>query len=81
MKNLHILKVKYLGPTNFKGSRVRITSEWFNQSVTIPYDYSANDCVEVAANFLKNAGFEIIRQGEGIILNYLISNTFQKLKK
>lgn len=81
MKNLHLFKIKYLGPTNFRGSRVRITSERFKESVTIPYDHSANDSVEIAANYLKTAGFEIIGRAEGGITDYLISTTFHKLKK
>jgi hypothetical protein len=80
MKNLHLLKIKYLGPTNFRGSRIRIKSERFNQSITVSWDYSANSSAEIAINHLQKLGFEFIGQAEGGITDYLISTTFKKLK-
>jgi hypothetical protein len=81
MKNLHIFKIKYFGPTNFKGSRIRITSERFEQSIIISWDYSQNGSVQIAANHLQKLGFNIIGQSEGKTENYLISDTFNPLKK
>ena len=80
MENLHLFKIKYLGPTNFKGSRIRITSERFQQSIIISWDYTANSSTEIAANHLTKLGFDIIGQSEGKTENYLVSNTFQSLK-
>jgi len=34
------LLVKYHGPTNYKGSRVSITSKRFNKKLTFSWDYS-----------------------------------------
>jgi len=81
MTNLHLFKIKFIGPTNFKGSRIRITSERFEQSIIIDWDYSQNSSVEIAASHLQKLGFNIIGQSEGKIENYLISDTFEALKK
>ena len=36
-KHCRGFKVKYLGPTNYKGSRIKITDERFEQSKIIDY--------------------------------------------
>lgn len=36
------IRTKYLGPTNFRGSRIVATAEGGHRLV-IPYDYGAND--------------------------------------
>lgn len=43
------ITTKYLGPTNFRGSRIKATARkanpsagWREMSLTIPYDYSGN---------------------------------------
>lgn len=81
MTNLHLFKIKFLGPTNSKGSRVKIVSERFKQKIVISWDYSANSSVQIAANHLQKLGFNIIGQSEGTAENYLISDTFNPLKK
>lgn len=49
------IQVKYLGPTNCKGSRWKAKA-WPNLSVTLPYDYALNggDNARAAANALAN---------------------------
>lgn len=76
MRNLHAFTIKYLGPTNHKGSRVKIKSERFNQSVIIPYNYSFDSELEIAENYLRLKGFEII----GAAKDCIISSTFEELK-
>jgi hypothetical protein len=80
MKNFHIIKVKYLGPTNTKGSRVKMVSERFVSSKTISYDYKFNSAVDMAADWLTNTGFNIIGQAEGTDCGYIITDTFEELK-
>lgn len=80
MKNYHVLKVAYLGPTNFKGSRVKITSERFEQSKTISWNYSFNSSYDIAADWLKNNGFDLLGIAEGKDCYYIISETFKPLK-
>lgn len=80
MKNLHVLEIKYLGPTNFKGTRVSIFSARFKQRIIIPYDYSLNSIQEMAQTFLESKGFNILGCGEGKVGMYIISDTFKPLK-
>lgn len=80
MKNFHVLEIKYLGPTNFLGSRVSIYSPRFKERVVINYDYSKNSIQEMAQTFLESKDFSILGCGEGKDKMYLISDTFQPLK-
>lgn len=81
MKNKHLLVVKYLGPTNHRGARVKITSYRFNQSVTISYDYET-DAKGTALKFLKKRGIKIDSFSEFGPNDsyYLMSSTFKRLK-
>ena len=81
MQNFHILEVSYHGPTNSRGSRVRIHSSRFKQTIFIPYDYEWDTINEMATAHLIAHGFNVTGQGEGMDCNYLISDTFQPLKK
>lgn len=81
IENYHVIKVKYLGPTNTLGSRVRITSERFEQSITIDYDHAVDGIYTMAANHLSDKGFNIIGKAEGSNHYYLISNTFEPFKQ
>lgn len=84
MKNFHILQIKPLGTTNTQGLRVKITSQRFKQSVTIPWDNEAGEmlhCTDVAKKWLQSKGFDIVGQGEGNSdYDYIITNTFEPLK-
>ena len=57
--NLRGLQVKYLGCTNYRGSRVRITDTQRDgkPSVVIPFDHSCTDSMEIATNYLRANGF------------------------
>ena len=81
VKNFHVLRVTYLGPTNCKGSRVKITSDRFEQSKTLDYDYHFNNTLEIAEDWLKKNGYNITGHAEGKDCYYVITDTFQPLKK
>lgn len=81
MKNYHVLKVSYLGATNSRGSRVKISSERFQQYVIVSYSYKFNNTADIAEDWLKYNNFEIIGCAEGIDCYYIISSTFEPLKK
>jgi hypothetical protein len=78
--NLHVLRIKYLGATNTRGSRVKITSDRFKQSVTIPFDHALNNIEDMAVAYLEHRndpnGFHIVGIAEG----YVVTDTFQPLK-
>lgn len=83
MKNYHIIKVMGLGATNTKPARVKIISERFSASVTIPFTNnpgSISPALTTAIEWLEKRGFEIIGQGEGTGHYYLISETFETIK-
>lgn len=78
--NFHVIKVYYLGATNTLGSRIRIVSERFKVSKTIPYDYVFNSSLDIALDYLYKNGFNIIGQGCGNDCSYIITDTFDSLK-
>lgn len=80
MKNYHVFTVKYFGATNSRGSRVKIHSERFLQSVFISVDYAKNDIADMAEEYLTSHGFKIVGQGEAKGYCILISETFEQLK-
>ena len=40
---------RYYGPTNHRGARIKVT--WGGESVTVPYDYAANNAHESAVRY------------------------------
>lgn len=58
--NTRVLSYKYLGPTNFKGSRVKIADPRFNKSKTIPFEGEWNHASEVAVDYLLQNGWVIV---------------------
>lgn len=79
--NQHVLIVKYVGQTNETPSRVKIISERFKQSITIPYDSDfGNDSCEIAEHWLVSKGFKLISHAEGKGHYYVITDTFKPLK-
>lgn len=78
--NYHILTVKYLGPTNSRGSRIKLISERFEQSHTFAYDYSGNT-LEQAIRKAQELGFNVIGTGEGKDVYFLITDTFKPFKE
>ena len=58
--NTRILNFKYLGPTNFKGSRVKITDKRFQRSKTVSYDHRFSNAVEVAVDYLLSQGWDVV---------------------
>lgn len=85
MQNYHIIEVKYSGPTNTRGSHVKLTSARFQQTVSIPYDYSFNSAVDIAVDYLKNEGHAVVGTGEtqrgyAVVLES-IDNKFKPLKE
>lgn len=77
MQHFHILRVKYLGATNTRGSRVKITSDRFKNSTTISYDHALNNIEDMAVSYLQKRGYHIVGIAEG----YVITDTFKSLKE
>lgn len=79
--NFHIFTVNYLGATNYLSSRVKIVSERFRQSKVINYDHEFANTLEIAEDWLIKNGFNIVGHGEGKDCYYVITDTFEPLKK
>ena len=80
MENLHAFTIKYIGPTNTKGSRVKITSERFGQSKTFAYNYAYNNVVDMAEEYLEDLGFNLIGAAETSKGFIILSDTFKELR-
>jgi len=81
MNQYHIFKVKYLGPTNRLPTRVSIKSCWYNQKITVSYDYSDNGSYDLAVDYLKCNGYSIVGIGENTNGYFVVSETFKPLKE
>ena len=79
MQNLRMFEVKYLGPTNHRGSRVKITDTRFKKSVTLSKSYNYDDILDQAKDFLKSKGIELVSRSwnESTGTDYLLTNDFQ----
>ncbi len=78
MINFHSIKLTYLGATNTKGARVKLTSTRFDQSVTLSCDYKCNGLQDQAVKWLTANGFEVVGTCEGG--DIVLTSTFKPLK-
>ncbi len=80
IENFHTLKAQYKGATNTRGSRVIITSDRFEQSITIGYNYEFDNALEIAEDWLLKNGFVICGHSEQKDHYLVITETFKPLK-
>jgi len=78
--NFHGLEIKYLGPTNTRGTRIKIISHRFKENIIISYNYSLNCIADMAIDYLQKQGFKIVGQAETKEGYMIITNTFKGLK-
>lgn len=79
--NLHAIRARYLGPTNYRGSRVKLTSERFKDSVTLDRNYEGQ-AYDQAEKWLIEQGFDLVGVCELKDGDYLfLSTTFLYLKE
>jgi len=76
IKYMRGFSVKFLGPTNYRGARVRITDMHRRESIVIDYDYVFNNCLEIAAEYLKKLGIECICRTGDKEKDYLLTDNF-----
>ena len=83
LPNYHLIVVSYMGATNSRGSRMKLTSLRFGDSVLLSYDYSFNQGKDQAIKYLHDTGFDPIgagydeKKGDSII----ICKSFNSLKE
>lgn len=56
-----VFTVKYYGPTDTKGSKVKITNQ--DKSKYIPYDHSYNNALDMAVAYLTSKGGKVVCAG------------------
>lgn len=81
--NYHLIEVTYHGPTNTKGSRVKLHSPRLKETKWLPYDYSENSIAIMAINYLENISPVIgqceTSKGYAVIVD-AIDGLFQSIK-
>ena len=78
IENVRVFEVVYLGPSNYSGTRVKINDYRFEESKTIPYDYSIGDVGGVASAYLNTLGIKIIAKGMSAKGFILFTKNFEK---
>lgn len=77
MQNLRMFEVKYLGATNTRGSRVKITDTRFQKSVILSVSYKVT-VLEQAKEFLESKGIKLVSRtwDERTKNDYLMTDNF-----
>jgi len=57
--NTRMLTVKYLCPTNTKGSRIKIIDRYFGKSITLGYNYYYTSALRGAVHWLIENGWDV----------------------
>jgi hypothetical protein len=82
-QNLHLIEVKYLGPSNTRGSKVKLTSLRFpGDSLTVSYSYRFHNILDEGLDILKAGGFKVVGYGydEKKKVYIIASSTFEPIK-
>ena len=64
-QNLLLVTVKYIGPTDYRGSRIKMSLPRFGEAKTISYDYDGRDAEEGAVRYLASKGLAPIARACG----------------
>ena len=81
LTNFHGIHVKFLPATDYKGERVRLKSDRFNQSVIFGYSYNHMTVRDDGVDWLKEHGFNLVGQFETKDGYYLLTDTFKPLRE
>ncbi len=77
VENFRAFQVFYLGATNSMGSRVKINDLRFSVSKTISYSYEFNSTYEIAEDFLRKKGINLIGRAEAKDSYLIFSDNFE----
>lgn len=59
MSSSRVIFFKYCGPTNHRGSRIKLTDKRFNQSIYVRFNYDLNSAKQIATTFLLLNGWDV----------------------
>lgn len=79
VKNMRAIRVKYLPPTNNKGSRIKISEQMYDRvdTVTLSYDYGIGKGTQQAIKYLQNKGINILGRSDVQNETILFSDSWQ----
>ena len=80
MKHLRALDIKYYGPPNYKGARVRVRDlrGIIERPLWIPYDHAYNGASDVAEAYPREQGWTFERECETPDGHLLLTSTFRR---
>ena len=65
VKNVRIVEVKFLPPTNSRGSRIKLIDSYRKENLVFSYDYGIGNVLQQAINLLHEGGFNVVFRAEG----------------
>ena len=79
VKNMRAIRVKYLGATNNKGSRIKLIEQMYQttDTITLSYDYAIGNGTEQAIKYLQNKGINILGKSDVKGETILFSDSWQ----
>lgn len=80
VENMRAIKIKFLAPTNYKGSRIKITEQRFGvvDSITLPYDYRIGNGTNQAIEYLQKRGVNLLGKSDLKDETILFSDSWQR---
>ena len=60
MKTYRVFEVSYKGPTDYRGSRIRIKDCAYDKTIFVPYNYEYLDAYGGGLDYLQERGFKIV---------------------
>jgi hypothetical protein len=84
IQRVQMFSCKYLQVTNYKSARIKITDEYYNESIIISYHYkdnNFNDMWQVAKMYLEDLGYNISTYCRGKNLDFLGSSEYKTSSK
>jgi len=86
MKHTQAILIKYLGATNTKGSRIKLTDKRFRTAIILNMDYESLNILTQAKDFLEAKGYTIITNSTFGDSEYLLTvvhgkKDFKRLEK
>lgn len=85
IQNLHMVEAVYMPATNTKGTRVKLVSHRFKEKVFIAWDYSLDDVLCQAEEYLIKRGHKVCghcetKDGYGVLIQAEADLLFKNLK-
>jgi hypothetical protein len=79
-KHMRLFIIQYMGPTNYKGSRIKITDTRHKISITKSWGYDTDSLISEAMQHFKSVGIPIAAYGANDIdkKDYALSPNFDK---